>query len=64
VSSRRRVRLPRKLERAFRDYLRHGDEATEAVEIINQAIAAQARGGMPCPSTGPGAISSASSRRG
>lgn len=41
--SNRRVKLPRKLERAFRDYLLYGEQATEAVEVITRASAARGR---------------------
>ena len=42
MSNRRRPRLPRRLKRAIRDYLRHGEQATEAVEIITKAADADA----------------------
>ena len=37
MSNRRRVKLPRRLKAAFRDYLRHGERATGAVAIISRA---------------------------
>jgi hypothetical protein len=43
MASRRRVKLTRKLRRAFRDYLRYGDEAADAVAVINRAKAARQR---------------------
>lgn len=39
MSSRRRAKDRRKLERAFADYLARGEEATEAVAIITKAVA-------------------------
>lgn len=39
MSNRRRVKIPRKLKRAFADYLARGEQAAEAVEIITQAAA-------------------------
>jgi hypothetical protein len=43
VSNTRRVKLPRKLRRAFRDYLRDGEQAAEAVAVIARAAAAAGR---------------------
>jgi hypothetical protein len=52
VSSRRRLKLSRRLKRAFAQYLRDGDEATEAVEIIARAAAARGSAWPPGPQRG------------